>query len=67
MSQTKAFGIFNHHDSCVRNVDTNFNYRSGYKNLNFICGKFFHDLIFFFWFHFSMKDRYIDIRRKDSF
>ena len=24
-------------------------------------------LIFFFWFHFSMKERYIDIRRKDSF
>ena len=63
LRQTKAFCIFHHHNCGIRHIDANLDHRSGYQNLDLSIRKFFHDLIFFFWLHLSMKTADLKFRQ----
>ena len=65
LGKTETFCIFNHNDGCIWHIDTDFYNGCGYKNLDLIPSKSSHDLIFFFFFHFSMQIADTDGRPKD--
>ena len=48
LRKAKAFGVFDDHDGCVGNVDTDFDDGGGDKDLRFVFAEGLHDGFFFF-------------------
>ena len=56
LGKTKPFGIFYHHHRGIGHIDTNFHNGRGNQHLDPVLTERFHDLIFFFRFHLSVKN-----------
>lgn len=55
LTQTKAFGVFDHHDDRIGYIDADLDDGGGYQQLDFSGGKSIHDAFFVLRAHFSMR------------
>jgi hypothetical protein len=63
LGQSKPFGVFNHHDACVWDVNSHFDDGCGYQHLNFLAEELAHDLIPFRGRYASMDESDLQIRK----
>ena len=57
LSQTEPLGVFNHHDSSIRNIDAHFYDCRGNKDLYISFRKALHDFLFFIRWHPAVQSR----------
>src|ERR1700685_1732452 len=55
LREAETVRMFNHHDSCVRDINANFNHGRGDEHLKVAAAESFHDVFFFFAWKPSMK------------
>ena len=61
LSKAETLCIFNHHNRCIRHIDSDFDHSCRYQYLDLISSETIHDIVFLCLLHLAMQTGYLDL------